>query len=137
MRKAGFVAGAAAVLLFATHTSAWANWTAHNWVGKQGKMSQQWVDESCNAIDFTGCGEVYGRKSVDVELWQQIGWGKDKRHDTSKFTTRFEGSGSKSTATQSGLPKDSYYLEIGDIGSGCVSCAVVVGKVNVDTTKAD
>ncbi|MFJ9889361.1 hypothetical protein ACIQRW_26340 [Streptomyces sp. NPDC091287] len=137
MRKAGFVAGAAAVLMFATNTSAWANWTANNWVGDQGKMSQQWVDESYNEINFTGCSEVYGRKSVDVELWQQIDWGNDKRHDTSTFTNCFKGSSSKSTATQSGLPRDSYYFEIGNIGSGCVSCAVVVGKVNVDTTKAD
>ncbi|MEU5554825.1 hypothetical protein [Streptomyces globisporus] len=31
-------------------------------------MSQQWVEESYDEIDFTGCKEVYGRKSVNVEL---------------------------------------------------------------------
>ncbi|MER6597343.1 hypothetical protein C6W96_19555 [Streptomyces sp. CS149] len=137
MRKAGFVAGTAAALVFATNTSAWANWTANNWGGNQGKMSQQWVDESYNEINFTGCTEVYNRKSVNVELWQQIDWGRDKMHDSSKFTACFNGSGSKSTATEEGLPRDSYYFELGDIGSGCVSCAIVVNKVNVDTTKAD
>ncbi|MDT0493161.1 hypothetical protein ACPEIF_33835 [Streptomyces sp. NPDC012600] len=132
-----FVAGAAAVLTFATTTGAWANWTAYNWVGNQGKMSQQWVDESYNEINFTNCTEVYGRKSVNVELWQQIDWGRDKMHDSSKFTNCFKSKTQKSTATETGLPRDSYYFRIGDIGSGCISCAVAVGKVNIDTTKAD
>ncbi|MFB8139829.1 hypothetical protein, partial [Streptomyces parvus] len=136
MRKAGFVAGAAAALVFATNTSAWANWTAKNWGGNQGTMSQQWVDESYNEINFTGCTEVYNRKSVNVELWQQVDWGRDKMHDSSKFTACFNGSGSKSTATEEGLPKDSYYFEIGNIGSGCISSDIVVNKDNVDTTKA-
>ncbi|WP_239481474.1 hypothetical protein [Streptomyces sp. CS014] len=65
MRKAGFVAGTAAALVFATNTGAWANRTANNWGGNQGKMSQQWVDESYNEINFTGCTEVYNRKSVN------------------------------------------------------------------------
>ncbi|ANW16940.1 hypothetical protein [Streptomyces clavuligerus] len=137
LRKAGLIAGAAAVLTFATSTSAWANWTANNWVGNQGKLSQQWVDESYNEINFTGCDEVYGRTSVDVALWQQIDWGSDKKHDTSTFTNCFKGASQKSTATQTGLPRDSYYFEIDKIGSGCISCAVAVTKVNVDTTKAD
>ncbi|MGP3632267.1 hypothetical protein ACTU45_02635 [Streptomyces sp. 24-1644] len=122
---------------FATTTGAWANWTAYNWGGAQGKLSQQWTDESYNEINFTGCDEVYGRKSVDIALWQQIDWGTDKKHDTSTFTNCFNGSGYKSTATQSGLPYDSYYFEIDQIGSGCVSCAIIVDKVNVDTTAAD
>ncbi|MQS38576.1 hypothetical protein [Streptomyces katsurahamanus] len=137
LRRAGFVVGAAAVLTLATNTAAWVNWTAAPWGGNQGKLSQQWVDESYNEINFTGCDEVYGRKSVDIALWQQIDWGSDKKHDTSTFTNCFNGTGHKSTATQTGLPYDSYYFEIDKIGSGCVPCAVIVDEVNVDTTKAD
>lgn len=138
LRKAGFAAGAAAVLTLATTTGAWAHsWTADNWGGSEGKLSQQWVDESYNEINFTGCSEVYHRKSVNISLWQQIDWGNDKKHDTSTFTNCFNGPSERSTATQTGLPYDSYYLEIDQIGSGCVSCAILVKKVHVDTTKAD
>ncbi|WP_274558980.1 hypothetical protein [Streptomyces spiramyceticus] len=137
LRRAGVVAGAAAVFTFAATSGAWANWTASNWAGEEGKLSQQWIDESYNEINFTGCGEVYGRTSVDVALWQQIDYGYDKKHDTSRFTNCFNGSSYKSTATQSGLPYDSYYFEIAQIGSGCISCAVYVKTVNVDTTLAD
>jgi hypothetical protein len=80
---------------------------------------------------------VYGRTSVDVALWQQIDWGTDKKHDTSTFTACFKGAGYTSTATQTGLPYDSYYFEISKIGSGCVSCAVTVSTVQVDTSMAD
>ncbi|WP_258563990.1 hypothetical protein [Streptomyces himalayensis] len=122
---------------FATTASAWANWTASPWGGNEGTLSQQWVDESYNEINFTYCAEVYGRTSVDVALWGQINWGSDVKHETSRFTNCFNGSGYKSTATQSGLPYDSYYFEIDQIGSGCISCAVTVQTVNVDTTLAD
>ncbi|WP_406863698.1 hypothetical protein ABZO31_26015 [Streptomyces sp. HUAS MG47] len=137
LRKAGFVVGAAAAFTLAASTGAWANWTANGWVGNEGKLSQQWVDESYNEINFTGCKDVYGRTSVDVALWQQIDWGSDKKHDTSTLTNCFKGSGYKSTATETGLPYDSYYFEIDKIGSGCISCAVAVNTVNVDTTQAD
>ncbi|MER5477894.1 hypothetical protein ABT026_13115 [Streptomyces sp. NPDC002734] len=136
LRRASVVLGAAAALAFSTTTGAWA-WTASNWGGAEGKLSQQWVDESYNEINFTDCADVYGRKSTDIALWQQIDWGSDTKHDTSTFTNCFNGNGYKSTATESGLPYDSYYFEIDKIGSGCMSCALIVTKVEVDTTLAD
>ncbi|MBT2367068.1 hypothetical protein J7E88_17575 [Streptomyces sp. ISL-10] len=137
LRQFCVVAGTAAALTFATSTGAWANWTSYNTVWDQGKLSQQWVDESYNEINFTGCYNVYTPKSIDVALWQQIDWGSDVRHDTSTLTNCFNGSGSKSTATESGLPYDSYYFEVDKIAGGCISCTVSVNTVNVDTTLAD
>ncbi|GGT02453.1 hypothetical protein GCM10010271_00090 [Streptomyces kurssanovii] len=67
----------------------------------------------------------------------QIDWGSDKKHDTSTLTNCFKGDGYTSTATQSGLPYDSYYLEVTKLGTGCGACTGVADKVSVDTTKAD
>ncbi|WP_192883562.1 hypothetical protein [Streptomyces xinghaiensis] len=121
----------------ATTTGAWANWSKQNFSLTQGTTSQEWVDEQYNEFHFTGCYQAGTTNSVSVALWQQIDWGLDKKHDTSKLTNCFRGSGYTSTATQSGLPYDSYYLEIDKLGTGCGACTGVADKVSVDTTKAD
>ncbi|WP_031478756.1 hypothetical protein [Streptomyces bicolor] len=137
LRNFGVVAGAAAALTIATTSVAWANWSKSPFGLVQGTTSQQWVDEQYNEFHFTGCDQAGTTNSVDVALWQQIDWGSDVKHDTSTLTNCFKGSGYTSTATQSGLPYDSYYLEITKLGTGCAACTGAADKVSVDTTLAD
>ncbi|NUP17345.1 MAG: hypothetical protein HOZ81_14805 [Streptomyces sp.] len=137
LRNFGVVAGAAAALTIATTSVAFANWSKSPFSLVQGTTSQQWVDEEYNEFHFTGCDQAGTSNSVAVALWQQIDWGSDVKHDTSTLTNCFKGSGYTSTATQSNLPYDSYYLEITKLGSGCAACTGAADKVSVDTTLAD
>lgn len=137
LRNFGVVAGAAAALTIATTSVAWANWSKSPFGLVQGTTSQQWVDEEYNEFHFTGCDQAGTTNSVDVALWQQIDWGSDVKHDTSTLTNCFKGSGYTSTATESNLPYDSYYLEITKLGTGCGACTGAADKVSVDTTLAD
>ncbi|MGW1669365.1 hypothetical protein [Streptomyces sp. NPDC002324] len=137
MRNFGLVVGTVATVTIATITGASANWSASPFSLVQGTNSQQWVDQDYNEFHFTGCDQAGTTNRVDVALWQQIDFGEDTKHDVSTLTNCFNGSGYTSTATESNLPYDSYYLEIDKLGTGCGACTGAADKVSVDTTLAD
>ena len=137
LRNFCVVAGAAAALTIATTTGAWANWSKSPFSLVQGTPPQQWTDEEYNEFHVTDCDQAGTTNRVDVALWRQIDWGVDIKLDTSTLTNCFNGAGYTSTATQSNLPYDSYYLEITKLSSGCGACVGAADRVSVDTTLAD
>ncbi|MFI8433790.1 hypothetical protein ACIGJO_08575 [Streptomyces sp. NPDC079020] len=134
------VIGLAAAAVLATAPGAQANWSSHIYSWTDGETSKtKWADAGYSQILFTGCqAENATKKSVVVKLWDYDALTANDYYGMKTFSKCFNSGSSVSNGEWTGLPSEpDFFFEADRIGQGGSCCLLHVGKVNVDTTKAD